>query len=55
MQGSIESPLTMFSKPAWFPGQPVVAAVLFENRKMKKAPDTVSDVFVPWDVHIYQW
>ena len=39
----------------WQFGQPVRTAVLFESRTMKKATDTVSDVFDPWGVHIYQW
>jgi len=39
----------------WRFGQPVRMAVMFENRTMKKAADTVSDVFDPWGVRIYQW
>ena len=43
------------ARARWQFSRPVRAAVLFENRAMKHRADTVSDVFEPWGVHIYEW
>jgi cell division protein ZapA (FtsZ GTPase activity inhibitor) len=39
----------------WTFARPVRAAVLFEDRAMARESASVSEVFAPWQVHIYQW
>ena len=39
----------------WRFAKPVKAVVLFEDRAMARKATKVSDVFEPWDVHLYQW